>query len=951
MANIPCPPFYSAPTYISTPVYSTDQFVRHYNDWYRCLVGPYCNAPSFLGYNPPGEGELWTEAWTFVETSLRFECNPALETTDVLQQDLGGLILTKKPTNSPTSQAESPAVISGTVWYDANADGRRNDPNSALTDQDFLTSEKERGAGVGNLKVLLRTCDNDDTREALGVTYTFPSGQNVNNGKAEVFDAAYLQKIQNEDFYSEGADDVKIGYYSFRILPNQIPGDFYLVFEAPFGYKLTGGSGLYWEVGEEALEDQVLPMVDGNVGSGTRYLQLDNATETVDANEPVDTYATMSSTAVNEIAVNTTIVGSNETGGIISNLPTNKPTAYVGYDGYIPKLDKYINSFDFEVPIKNASTIGPITHSGYYARSRCISIKTNRMVVDEIDAGMSISQWPLTPFQYSSFVVTFSFFEQASITRQLQNNLDCETVIEGASLECRLYQKMKCDGVKIADEWGCEEPINTGPLFVVEELTMEQGGVVVQMMTEFLSLGSGEFTLSNVGLAHQNVVLLDENQDRRQLDTSLRHPKVHNSRSLQNAEVARLELGFRIQGESETPSQEELTNILLQSISDDSETLLSGFKAGSGLPEYMKYAGEITARRVFDVPKPKKVTIDTDSSADESESGGAAVTPGAVIGIIIGVLLLGILSGLLIYRRMKDDDDSDSDSSDSSDYSSDSEGPSRDRKVVKQVVREYNDDDSDSLSSRWYSDYEGSDAEDEPFDVKEAFYRGMMKPAGRPSVRARSAGSSARGSSRRSNSSSVRSSKESNAASRNSSRRSHTSSRTGGSSRGSSRLNTGMSMSRGTRSRTSGSSRGSSRLNTGATRVSSALSQGTQSAVSSVMSAGSRSQFSNSTRSSFPSKTSSSLQTGPSRSTRSSYPSRTSQSTRSSFPSRTSQSTRSNASSRPSSRYSEASSRMSSQNSSRVSMTSGSMGTHSQSSTRSMQNSMKTTSTDGSSRG
>jgi hypothetical protein len=33
---------------------------------------------------------------------------------------------------------------------------------------------------------------------------------------------------------------------------------------------------------------------------------------------------------------------------------------------------------------------------------------------------------------------------------------------------------MKCDGVKIADEWGCEEPINTGPLFVVEELTMEQ---------------------------------------------------------------------------------------------------------------------------------------------------------------------------------------------------------------------------------------------------------------------------------------------------------------------------------------------------------------------------------------------------------------------------------------------------------------------------------------------
>eukprot|EP00804_Cyclotella_cryptica_P020397 CCRYP_012631-RB/>CCRYP_012631-RB protein AED:0.47 eAED:0.90 QI:47/0/0.5/1/0/0/2/0/81 len=71
---------------------------------------------------------------------------------------LGGLILTEKPTNAPMTLAETPSVISGVIWYDANGEGRRNDPNAALTEEDFDVSEKEMGAGIGNLKVLLRRC-------------------------------------------------------------------------------------------------------------------------------------------------------------------------------------------------------------------------------------------------------------------------------------------------------------------------------------------------------------------------------------------------------------------------------------------------------------------------------------------------------------------------------------------------------------------------------------------------------------------------------------------------------------------------------------------------------------------------------------------------------------------------------------------------------------------------
>jgi hypothetical protein len=219
MANVPCPPYYAIPSYTSTPVYTTNQYIRHYNDWYTCLVGPYCNAPSFLGYSPPGEGEKWTEAWEFVEPTLRFDCNPALETDGGGQSSVGGgLILTKKPTNAPTTRAESPSVISGVVWFDANGDGLQNDPNSALTNENFAVAEKERGSGIGNLRVLLRKCGNDEDEELVGVTYTFPSGQGVNLGKASVFDADYLSEIQTEDYSqgSSGEGDIeagRIGYY------------------------------------------------------------------------------------------------------------------------------------------------------------------------------------------------------------------------------------------------------------------------------------------------------------------------------------------------------------------------------------------------------------------------------------------------------------------------------------------------------------------------------------------------------------------------------------------------------------------------------------------------------------------------------------------------------------------------------------------------------------------
>jgi hypothetical protein len=389
--------------------------------------------------------------------------------------------LTKKPTNAPTNQAESPAIISGTVWYDANGDGRHNDPNSALTNTDFLVSEEERGAGIGNFKVLLRQCG-DDTRD-LGVTYTFPSGMNVNSGNAEVFDADYLQEIQSGDYSAEGSSSTlptAIGYYSFKVLPNMIPGEFYVVFQAPLGYKLTGGSGTYWEVHEEVTKDRVLPMVESV--DGGRMLQFDDdyavvgsdTNETMAANQTMDANQTM---AVNQTMDANQTIGSMEvTPNNVAFNPTNKPTSYAGP---IPKLNNFVNAIDLDTPITNVSDISPITHSGYFSRSRCISIKSNPMVIDEINAGMTEATWPLLSFQYASFILILTFYEQSTIDqsiRQLQDATECG-VATTTSLECREYFKKKCEGNNVPDLWGCETPVNTGPVYDFEELNMEEVGI------------------------------------------------------------------------------------------------------------------------------------------------------------------------------------------------------------------------------------------------------------------------------------------------------------------------------------------------------------------------------------------------------------------------------------------------------------------------------------------
>eukprot|EP01082_Thalassiosira_pseudonana_P007330 g6888.t1 g6888 contig23:1421918-1424271(-) len=660
MADVQCPPYYSAPTIQQTLTFTTGSNVRHYNDWYRCIQGPYCNAPSFLGYNPPGEGDKWNLAWEKLDEG--FPCNSNLDTALSTPSGggvLGDFVLTKRPTQQPTTEGELPSLISGVVWYDANGDGRRNTPNIALTVSDFQTSESERGAGISNMRVTLRQCGDD---MLVGVTYTF-----------------------HVDCRMELPFSVEITWRRFKRIHTKL--------EVLVGYRLTGGNGYYWEVHEEALNAGVVPMVEKSSSQGRDLQEFDGmVNETV--YDPVEGDVFTNDTAISD-TLNGKTSSSNSNGGgtgfTIYDPSGNSNEQSTIYPTSIkPNIDGFTDSFDSGE--RNATLLGPITHSGYFARSRCISIAKGPTQVNQVDAGMAQDSWPLKPFQYASMVVTIQYY--LPTRRELQAAI---------SLECRDYQKLKGEGIEVEDIWGCEKPLTAGgPRYDFEELTMEQGDLFVKGMEEFLKERTGQFTVRNVGLTHQEMILLESKRNRslqylsnwmqrrrgKSSDLeSLEYDRIGNTYNLRggsqsngdlsgrdlqaNKEIARLDVGFRLRGESDTQSTEDFTEVVTNTILSGQSSLLAILKASIGLPSYFKLAGGVLVRRDLFVPGVKEEEVVQVDEIVEPPPSNNGVSMGAIFGIVFAVVALaGITAGVFVYRRRRVEMyDSDSDSSSSSDYS------------------------------------------------------------------------------------------------------------------------------------------------------------------------------------------------------------------------------------------------------------------------------------------
>ena len=544
------------------------------------------------------------------------------------------------------------------------------------------------------MRVTLRNCDND---ALLDATYTFPRGSvssssgsgSGSSGGIEIINAEYLDEINQQQLDSityGGNGEVntglgfgnvnnELGYYSFRVLPNYLPGNFYVVFEAPEGYRLTSGSGEYWEVQEAGLNDVVQPVLEaawnnkkssssGNDDSNTRYLQENNGND-ADDND--------SNNNNNNNNNNTAITNSNFTIPIIPGTPDTI------------KLD-------------------PINHSGYYARSKgCIYIKESPTTISNINYGLTKDSWPLHSFQYASFVIIIEFFAPAR-RRGLQIN----------SLECRKYQKLKGEGVDIEDIWGCETPLDTGggKQFDFADLNIEQGDLITNTLKDFLvSRASRVWSIRSVHLAWQDVIEFDTD---------------NNDGSSQNQQLAQLELGIRIRAEfqNDKAKVQDLADVIMGSIDANPTTLLSTMKANVNvMPPFFRLAGGLTMRRRMwkpTTPPPTPVPrvdvlrpVDTSQEVDpptppvsQGIGGGQLLM---IIGIVVGVgvvpIFLAIAAGVYVWRtRVLQQQD---------------ERPRRPGMQKQKGSRlnidedDYNDDSSDSLSSRWYSDYEGSDRSDD----------------------------------------------------------------------------------------------------------------------------------------------------------------------------------------------------------------------------------------------
>ena len=773
----PCPPFYSEPTHELTILFSTSSYARNTNDWYQCIEAAYCNAPSFLGYNPPGEGYLWQKAWKRLTNG--YPCNTALETSTtgflptedeesaaengVNNQFITGnapttLIATPRPTSRPTTIEETPSLVSGVVWYDANGDGRQNSLLDTLTQMDHDASMSERGAGISNMRITLRSCSND---ALLGVTYTFPRAFGFGSeGNIEIIDSSYIEQIQIQEQDSMGYSDVandglgigntegKLGYYSFRVLPSQIPGEFYVVFESPEGYRLTGGSGDYWEVYESAMYDMVQPVMEAtwrrneNV-AGSSNNNDNRVLQTDDNDEAATLNATMSS---NQTTVDT------------SNGRPQQPKE-------------------------------PINYSGYFARSSCFPIQKSPTQVTNINAGLTEDSWPLVPFQYASFVVTIRFFSAPGTRRKRRRQRELQQPL---SLECRKYEKDKADGKNPEDKWGCEQGPSSGGnslQFNFEKLTLAQGDLVALSVQDFLdSRVSRAWTVKLVSLTHQEMIVLEDDDNngggrvRRELLDHLSSPFSNKDdrqqkRYLQgNREIANLVLGFRVRAEyTSDKSTEDLNKVISDSVTSGAESFLSGVKAS--VPSYFQLAGAITVRDILWTPpvikEEEEVTDDDDlgnigmfdddflglrEETDLANEGeGGISTMGMVIGVVTSsvIILAGIIMLLMYRHRHKKNTNA---RKKRFALGANMKAAAR-RRIIGQDDQSfpsyYDSDESDDLSSRFYSDssnfdpttrmqevasmYSESESESEsdmsPYEASEARRKAMQRIKGAKGVR------------------------------------------------------------------------------------------------------------------------------------------------------------------------------------------------------------------------
>jgi len=468
-----------------------------------------------------------------------------------------------------------------------------------------------------------------------------------------------------------------LGYYRFHILPHHVPGEYYVAFEAPPGYRITGGSGEDWEVYRSALYDKVLPV-------------------------PTTEAPWLPPAAAAAAAV----VGENNSNSTPAAAATTTATTTTSVD----RGDGGIE--------------GPIAHSGRYAASRCFDVRSSPTRIGRVDAGLARDDGPspnlLVPHQYASLVVVVRFYV-ADYRRRRHRDLQL------FALECREYEKAKSEGIYVEDVWGCEGGAggSTASSSELPVLSLEEGDLVASAFREFLdSRLDRAWTVKVVSLAYQEVGTssgYDEDDDGSRSGPG----GGGGSRVLASREYANLLLGFRVRAEYPPDlvgGGADLADVVIGAVRAGSDSLLAGFRRSVPTYAYFSSAGAADVRATLRTPED-----DVASSANATDGGGANDTAssgaterpeaannsrvGTAVGVVSSVAVLALVAiiavAVFVFRRRRRRGDEGR-------Y-----GSSMGKKATSAVVVNNRDEDSsgyyssdhddvhddgDDLSSRFYSD-------------------------------------------------------------------------------------------------------------------------------------------------------------------------------------------------------------------------------------------------------
>lgn len=198
------------------------------------------------GGDPCSLNEGTTTSSSSITTLIH--CNTATE-QQATNEGAGGssIIIYNKSSNTPTLQPSTlrptrnsiPFVLSGTLYYDLNANSRRENKIAALAGERYLGSDVEYSVGLGGVTVQLVECRDGGPSS----TAADDDADDMNDEKSAFNDDEEAQVVTAVTIgvNVQGRPKLITSGGDYNLVDIKVDRSYYINVKAPMGYLLTGG--------------------------------------------------------------------------------------------------------------------------------------------------------------------------------------------------------------------------------------------------------------------------------------------------------------------------------------------------------------------------------------------------------------------------------------------------------------------------------------------------------------------------------------------------------------------------------------------------------------------------------------------------------------------------------------------------------------------------------------